>query len=229
MGCTSARRRPDATYLYLVESEREGGRVRQRIIRALGRKDVLLASGELERLAASLVRHCDRAINGRVALELTGWTAPAERHRCFTMGSSKAPQEGAVRNAGYHAGSRSRQTVFQVHGVDAAGRTIVRRKLQRAQLAGFFAALPLCLVRYRSKCHSRLLGSPDRNLWAPVSLGWGPGPRIASGPAARHAALNRRDTCLHPTNSAGFETPPHYRLLPILGHKPKFISSVYPS
>jgi hypothetical protein len=50
------------TYLYLVESEREGSRVRQRIIRALGRKDVLLASGELERLAASLVRHCDRAI-----------------------------------------------------------------------------------------------------------------------------------------------------------------------
>jgi hypothetical protein len=50
------------TYLYLVESEREGGRVRQRIIRALGRKDVLLASGELQRLAASLVRHCDRAI-----------------------------------------------------------------------------------------------------------------------------------------------------------------------
>jgi hypothetical protein len=50
------------TYLYLVESEREGGRVRQRIIRALGRKDVLLASGELERLAASLIRHYDRAI-----------------------------------------------------------------------------------------------------------------------------------------------------------------------
>lgn len=50
------------SYLYLVENEREGGRVRQRIIRALGRKDVLLASGELERLAASLARHCDRAV-----------------------------------------------------------------------------------------------------------------------------------------------------------------------
>jgi|SRR6516165_5540505 hypothetical protein len=48
------------TYLYLVENEREGGRIRQRIIRALGRKDVLLASGELDRLAGSLVRHCDR-------------------------------------------------------------------------------------------------------------------------------------------------------------------------
>jgi hypothetical protein len=50
------------TYLYLVENEREGGRIRQRIIRALGRKEVLIASGELERLAASLARHCDRAI-----------------------------------------------------------------------------------------------------------------------------------------------------------------------
>jgi len=50
------------TYLYLVENEREGGRVRQRIIRVLGRKDALIASGELERLAASLARHCDRTI-----------------------------------------------------------------------------------------------------------------------------------------------------------------------
>jgi hypothetical protein len=50
------------TYLYLVENEREGTRVRQRIIRALGRKDVLIAGGELERLAASLARHCDRTI-----------------------------------------------------------------------------------------------------------------------------------------------------------------------
>jgi hypothetical protein len=45
------------SYLYLVENEREGTRVRQRIIRARGRKDVLIASGELERLAASPARH----------------------------------------------------------------------------------------------------------------------------------------------------------------------------
>ena len=49
-------------YLYLVESVREGGRVRQRIVRALGRKDVLLAGGELERLLASLARHAERAV-----------------------------------------------------------------------------------------------------------------------------------------------------------------------
>jgi hypothetical protein len=50
------------TFLYLVENEREGGRIRQRIIRALGRKDALMASGELDRLVAALVRHCDRAV-----------------------------------------------------------------------------------------------------------------------------------------------------------------------
>jgi hypothetical protein len=49
-------------YLYLVESVREGGRVRQRIIRALGRKDALLASGELERLAAAFARYTERAV-----------------------------------------------------------------------------------------------------------------------------------------------------------------------
>jgi transposase len=50
------------TYLYLVESVREGGMVRQQIVRALGRKDVLLASGELDRLIASLARHSERAM-----------------------------------------------------------------------------------------------------------------------------------------------------------------------
>ena len=49
-------------YLYLVESVREGKRVRQRTIRALGCKDVLHASGELDRLIASLARHSERAM-----------------------------------------------------------------------------------------------------------------------------------------------------------------------
>ena len=49
-------------YLYLVESVREGKRVRQRTIRALGRKDALQASGELDRLIASLARHSDRSL-----------------------------------------------------------------------------------------------------------------------------------------------------------------------
>ena len=36
--------------------------------------------------------------------------------------------------------------VFQVHGVDAAGECVLRKRLQRGQLVGFFARLPQCLV-----------------------------------------------------------------------------------
>lgn len=47
-------------YLYLVEGVREGKKVRQRTVLALGRKDVLLASGQLDRLTASIARYSDR-------------------------------------------------------------------------------------------------------------------------------------------------------------------------
>jgi transposase len=36
--------------------------------------------------------------------------------------------------------------VFQVHGVDAAGRVVLRRKLRRAEMEAFFAGLEPCLV-----------------------------------------------------------------------------------
>jgi len=50
------------TYLYLVETVREDGRTKQRIIRNLGRKEAVLASGALDRLAASVGRFVERAI-----------------------------------------------------------------------------------------------------------------------------------------------------------------------
>jgi transposase len=36
--------------------------------------------------------------------------------------------------------------VFQLHGVDAAGRAVLRRKLQRSEVLAFFKTLPPCLV-----------------------------------------------------------------------------------
>ena len=36
--------------------------------------------------------------------------------------------------------------VFQVHGVDAAGNVLVRKRLRRSQMTAFFARLPRCLV-----------------------------------------------------------------------------------
>jgi transposase len=36
--------------------------------------------------------------------------------------------------------------VFQVHGVDARGRVVLRKRLARAKVLAFFANLPPCLV-----------------------------------------------------------------------------------
>lgn len=52
----------DRTYLLLVESERVAGRVKQKVIARLGRLDQLLASGELDRLLASLGRLSEKYI-----------------------------------------------------------------------------------------------------------------------------------------------------------------------
>jgi len=38
------------------------------------------------------------------------------------------------------------KSVFQVHGIDAAGEVIVRRRLSRARVMPFFAKLPRCVV-----------------------------------------------------------------------------------
>jgi hypothetical protein len=49
-------------YLYLVENAREGGRHVQRVIKALGRRDEVEASGVIDRLIASAARHSRRSI-----------------------------------------------------------------------------------------------------------------------------------------------------------------------
>jgi hypothetical protein len=38
------------------------------------------------------------------------------------------------------------KNVFQVHGIDAAEKVVVRKQLRRGQVMKFFAALPPCLV-----------------------------------------------------------------------------------
>lgn len=38
------------------------------------------------------------------------------------------------------------KSVFQVHGVDAAGQVVVRRQLRRSEVLKFFAGLTPCLV-----------------------------------------------------------------------------------
>jgi transposase len=38
------------------------------------------------------------------------------------------------------------KSVFQVHGVDAQGKTVVRKQLKREQMTAFFTSLLPCLI-----------------------------------------------------------------------------------
>jgi hypothetical protein len=46
------------------------------------------------------------------------------------------------------------KSVFQVHGIDAAGGVVLRRKLRRPELLEFFAALPPALVGMEAHHHA---------------------------------------------------------------------------
>ena len=50
------------TYVYLVETVREDGRIKQRIIRNLGRKEDVERRGDLDRLARSAARLAQRSM-----------------------------------------------------------------------------------------------------------------------------------------------------------------------
>ena len=41
------------------------------------------------------------------------------------------------------------KSVFQVHGVDAAGQVVIRRQLKRRAVLAFFQKLPPCLTSAR--------------------------------------------------------------------------------
>jgi transposase len=49
------------------------------------------------------------------------------------------------------------KSVFQVHGVDAAGQVVMRRQLKRRYVLAFFEKQPPCLVGIEA-CASRTIG-----------------------------------------------------------------------
>src|SRR5271155_4230141 len=69
------------TYVYLVENVREEGRTKQRIIANLGRKEVVVARGDLDRLARSVARPAQ----GWVVLAVVEGEAPPNA-RCRRIG-----------------------------------------------------------------------------------------------------------------------------------------------
>src|SRR5262249_50868319 len=75
---------------------------------------------------------------------LMGWMAPL-RHlsaKLLSDSSEWEPSMGEITTIGLDLAKH----VFQVHGVDAEGATVLRKQLRRAQVLAFFSRLPPCLV-----------------------------------------------------------------------------------
>jgi hypothetical protein len=56
----------------------------------------------------------------------------------------KLPRFGGANHANGH-NDRIAKSVFQVHGTDAEGNVLIRRKLKRGYVMAFFQKLPPCL------------------------------------------------------------------------------------
>src|SRR5262249_2912573 len=75
-----------------------------------------------------------------------GWMAPL-RHLSAKLLSDRIssewePSMGEVTTIGLDLAKH----VFQVHGVDAEGATVLRKRLRRGQVLAFFSRIPRCVV-----------------------------------------------------------------------------------
>src|SRR5262245_19487088 len=77
------------------------------------------------------------------------WTAPYKGSRCRRVivaetNHQRGPSVSTITTIGLDLAKK----VFQVHGVDVAGKVVVARKLRRKEVLAFFAKLPPCLVAH---------------------------------------------------------------------------------
>jgi len=56
--------------------------------------------------------------------------------------------------------------VFQVHGIDAAEKIVVRKQLRRSQVLEFFKALPPCLIGMEVRSRNRAIAICDAFWWS---------------------------------------------------------------
>src|SRR5215813_14130945 len=101
---------------------------------------------------------------------MMGWMAPL-RHLSAKLLSVRISSEwelsmGEVTTIGLDLAKH----VFQVHGVDAGGATVLRKQLRRAQVLAFFSRLPPCLVGVEACATAHYWGRELRALGHEVRL-----------------------------------------------------------
>jgi hypothetical protein len=82
--------------------------------------------------------------------ELMQWTA---LHRELRYIRRKARREDTITPVAI-IGLDIAKTVFQVHGVDAAGQAVIRQRLTRGRVRAFFEKLAPCLVGMEDASHA---------------------------------------------------------------------------
>src|SRR6187399_1211765 len=100
-----------------------------------------------------------------------GWMAPL-RHLGAKMPVGQEPpanREPSM-NEITTVGLDLAKNVFQVHGVDAEGSTILRKPLRRAQVLAFFSRLPPCLIGLEACATAHYWGRELRALGHEVRL-----------------------------------------------------------
>ena len=77
---------------------------------------------------------------------MMGWMAPL-RHQCAKLVFSENHQEREPSMSEITTiGLDLAKHVFQVHGIDAQGTTVLRKRLRRGQVLAFFSRIPRCVV-----------------------------------------------------------------------------------
>src|SRR3989449_10534387 len=77
---------------------------------------------------------------------MMGWMAPLRHRRAklvfWRITRNREPSMSEITTIGLDLAKH----VFQVHGIDAEGTTVLRKRLRRNQVLGFFSRLPRCVV-----------------------------------------------------------------------------------
>ena len=74
------------------------------------------------------------------------WTAPLPASMCHRVIVGTNHMRGAIQMQIPTIGLDIAKNVFQVHGIDARERVVVRKQFRRGQVMKFFEALPPCLI-----------------------------------------------------------------------------------
>ena len=102
------------------------------------------------------------------------------------------------------------KNVFQVHGIDAAEKVVVRKQLRRGQILGFFEALPRCLVGMEACATSHYWARELTKLGHQVRL-------MPAKDVKAYVKRNKNDAAANPFHHAAQSPPYQLQLATLCG------------